>query len=653
MSPFRRSAASLLQLTSNGTLVGLLTSHLRSQRVGVSPNESRSWERSLAVLAQDLDDAGLTDVEVLVEYPMPLTSKRADVVLAGVHPKTGADSYVVVELKQWSNVRRSERSKALFDVAGMRSPQLHPGEQVHNYCQYLIDFIGALAGQPDALRGVAYLHNASDQNVAALLDLPPSSWNRVFTAQHRGAFLEYLKGRLSPTNGSAAADRLLTSTVRPSRHLLTHAARELTEQPQYVLLDEQRIAYELVLSAARRARTSNNKTAVIVEGGPGSGKSVIALALMAELARQGHSVLHATGSRSFTETLRKYATGKDRRTRELFKYFNSFMSAEPSSIEVLICDEAHRLRKNSVNRFTRKEDRATARPQLEELLAVARVPVFFLDEHQIVRPGELGSATQIADFARAAGLETDVVTLDGQFRCGGSVAYESWVLGLLELDGRQPFTWTGDGDRFDLHAVGSAGELEAELTSHHACGQSARITAGYCWQWSDPTSDGTLVPDVTVGDWSRPWNLRGERSVGGAPGSAWWATDPRGFGQVGCVYTAQGFEYDWSGVIIGPDLIARDGRLITKRSESRDPALKPKAVSDAEADRLIRNTYKVLLTRGMRGTTIYATDEETREFLAALIQQPNAYRPVAPGVFTDANITERSAEPAPVSVTSL
>jgi uncharacterized protein len=163
--------------------------------------------------------------------------------------------------------------------------------------------------------------------------------------------------------------------------------------------------------------------------------------------------------------------------------------------------------------------------------------------------------------------------------------------------------------------------MESFLAAKQAAGETAGMTAGYCWPWSDPRPDGTLVDDVRVGNWSRPWNVKSDRSVGEAPGSPFWATDPNGFGQVGCVYTAQGFEYEWSGVIIGPDFVARNGRLVTDRDEFKDPNFRSrKAVSDAEADRLIRNTYKVLMTRGMRGTILYAADPETRAFLAGLIR---------------------------------
>jgi uncharacterized protein len=619
MSELRTSAAGLLQYATDGSLADRIAEQLRMSGHGVGHAERRSWERSLPVLAQDLVDAGVGQVEILAEYQLPLTSMRVDAVLAGVHPKTGKDSYVVVELKQWSAATSFEDSPRLVAVEHMSRPQLHPGLQVAGYCDYLVDFLGALHGEPHAVKGAAYLHNALDREVNDLYELPPTDRSRIFTKQRRGQFHQFLRAHLAPQPGAGPADRLLTSTVRPSRLLLTHAAEELQERHQFTLLEEQRVAYEIVLHAVERARQGDRKRVVLVAGGPGSGKSVIALSLLGELARQGRPVLHATGSRSFTQTMRKYAGRGSTRLQGMFKYFNSFMTAERNNIDVLICDEAHRVRETSVNRFTPKTVRGNSRPQVDELIAAARVPVFLLDEHQVVKPGELGSIDVITDYADRLGLEVDLVSLHGQFRCGGSDEYERWVLALLGLGDDEPFVWEGDG-RFDLRLAASAEQMEAFLATKQQAGETARIAAGYCWPWSDPRSDGTLVADVRVGSWARPWNLKSDRSVGGAPGSAYWATDPAGFGQVGCVYTAQGFEYEWSGVILGPDLVARDGRLVTRRSGSKDPAFKSKrTVSDFEADRLIRNTYKVLLTRGMRGTVLLSTDPETQEYLAKLI----------------------------------
>ncbi|WP_312888395.1 DUF2075 domain-containing protein [Nonomuraea rhodomycinica] len=357
---------------------------------------------------------------------------------------------------------------------------------------------------------------------------------------------------------------------------------------------------------------------VIITGGPGSGKSVIALSLLGELSDRGYSALHATGSRSFTETMRRVVAKGSTRMRAMFKYFNNFMTANPNELDVLICDEAHRIRETSANRFTKSTER-TGRPQLDELIAAARVPVFLLDEHQVVRPGEMGRVADITAHAHSLGLAVHQVDLDAQFRCGGSRKYEEWVLRLLGLDGDAPEAWSDD-DHFTVSLAESPHKLEALLRSRLDAGYAARMTAGFCWPWSAPNGDDSLVADVRVGDWARPWNVKGDRAVGNAPASALWATVPGGFEQVGCVYTAQGFEYDWNGVIFGPDLVYRDGRLATVRNASKDPELMRKKVSDEQADRLIRNTYKVLLTRGMMGTAVYSVDPATQEFLEKLLE---------------------------------
>ena len=413
----------------------------------------------------------------------------------------------------------------------------------------------------------------------------------------------------------------MNSAVRPSRQLLKVAAAEIRDREQFTLLAEQRLAYELVLHAVERAHARDRKQVVIVSGGPGSGKSVIALSILGELSRRGRTVIHATGSKSFTETMRRYAaagTTRVKRSVPVLQQLHRHASEEP--FDVLIADEAHRIRETSANRFTSAEHR-TGRPQVDELIAVARVPVFLLDENQVVKPGEMGTTQAITDAATKRGLEIHHVALEGQFRCGGSALYEEWVTNLLGLSGSAPNPWPGD-ERFDVLVAESPQELEAIVVSRQEDGYSARMAAGFCWQWSDPRSDGTLVPDVRIGEWARPWNAKTERSTAGAPGRSYWATDPAGIGQVGCIYTAQGFEYDWSGVIIGPDLIVRDGRFVSVRGANRDPAFRNQAaVADGLFDQLVRHIYKVLLTRGMVGTVLYVTDEETQEFLFEVVER--------------------------------
>ncbi|SFT67023.1 hypothetical protein SAMN05660657_02304 [Geodermatophilus amargosae] len=585
-----------------------------------SEAERRSWDASLAALAADLQQAQLDGVEVLVEYQLPLSSKRVDVVLVGEHPQRGGPSYVVVELKQWTQATLFEDEPELViqPTYGPR-PVLHPVAQVRGYVEYMLDFLGALHGTSDVLTGAAYLHNATDDRVGALRNYPQDELGRFFTAQDRGDFLRYLRSRLSPVNASIHADRLLRSSVAPSRQLLAVAAEELRTREQFVLLDEQRVAFDLVLHEVEKARRDDAKSVVIVSGGPGTGKSVIALSLLGELGRRGVRVVHATGSRSFTQTLRKVTGDRAPRTRALFRYFNQFMAAERNGLDVLVADEAHRIRETSVDRYTPRALRGEPRRQIDELMDAARVPIFLLDQHQVVRPGEMGTIEDIEKHARERGLDVLQVDLATQYRSGGSAEYVDWVERLLGLTPGGPQPWTGN-IRFEVRTAPSPSAMEQALANKLAAHQNARMAAGYCWTWSDPRPDGSLVPDVRIGDWARPWNLKGDRSVGGAPPAPLWASDERGFGQVGCVYTAQGFEYEWNGVLLGPDLVWRTDRWVAVRSANRDPDFRSTTrVSDADFDLLVRNVYKVLLTRGLRGVYLYSTDAETQRLLEGLM----------------------------------
>lgn len=321
----RQSASGLRSMLESASAVEQMTARMVAT-TGQRPSsgELRAWKASLPVLANDLVSAGLGGVEVLVEHQLPLTSRRVDAVLAGVHPATGEHSYVLVELKQWSSAEGLEGDVDLvrIDAYGDR-PVLHPLAQVAGYRDYLLDFLPGLDGVGERVAAVAYLHNATDHGIESLRSGSADPLVRMFTGQRKGDLLAFLRTRLDPDKpGVEAADELLGMRAGPSRQLLAVAAQEIQEREQFVLLDEQRVAYELVLHEVERARAADSKSVVIVTGGPGTGKSVIALSLLGELARQGRSVLHATGSRSFTLTLRSVAGRGAPRVKGLFKYFN-------------------------------------------------------------------------------------------------------------------------------------------------------------------------------------------------------------------------------------------------------------------------------------------------------------------------------------------
>lgn len=150
------------------------------------------------------------------------------------------------------------------------------------------------------------------------------------------------------------------------------------------------------------------------------------------------------------------------------------------------------------------------------------------------------------------------------------------------MDRNPQVLWPAD-DEFDFRVVGSIKELETLIRGKAGERATARLVAGFCWPWSDPDAAGELEPDVRVGDWSMPWNARAEagRLAPGIPKSDFWASDPRGIEQVGCVYTAQGFEFDYVGVIFGPDLGSMgDGSAsATSRTTGSSAAASPSSSS--------------------------------------------------------------------------
>ena len=584
-------------------------------RFRASASEFTSWRNSLAALAHQLRYSGVLDHGVVLEMQLPLSSSRLDAFVFGRTP-SGTDAAVLLELKQWSEVAPSEFDECVETyVGGGVRRVLHPCVQARSYAQYLRDMNSAFHPGNGGIKiaPCAWLHNMHPGAAGVLNASAFESLLRevpLFLSHDADALKAKFAESVGGGRGVEVMDRALAGKHAPSRKLLEETAAMVRGEPRYHLIDDQIIAFNAVLAMVRRAqKDKRDKAVVVVKGGPGTGKSVIALNLLGVLSGRQVNVQHATGSKAFTENLWRVLGS---RSKAQVRYFNNFGQVENNSVDVILADEAHRVRATSNHRFTPK-DRKSDRAQIDELVDAAKVSVFFIDDHQAVRPDEVGSTLLIREAATRHGARFESIDLRTQFRCAGSDEYIDWVDQLLEI--RKTGITTFPQQTFDVELFKDPFALEARLAERRLEGYAARLTAGFCWPWSDPDGAGNLVDDVSIGTFQRPWNAKHDarKLAKGIPTAQFWATDPGGEQQVGCVYTAQGFEFDYAGVIWGPDLVVRNGIWVGQPSASRDHMVKTR--SGARFTDIVKNAYRVLLTRGMRGCYICILDEETRTYI--------------------------------------
>jgi DUF2075 family protein len=193
----------------------------------------------------------------------------------------------------------------------------------------------------------------------------------------------------------------------------------------------------------------------------------------------------------------------------------------------------------------------------------------------------------------------------------------------------KPITSSFKPEDFDLKLFDTPQEMYNQIVAqNNVPNQTARIMAGFCWPWSDNVESGDLVKDVRIGDFAMPWETKDSvpfpKLTKKYPKWFEWAYKPLGIEQVGCIYTAQGFEFDYAGVIIGEDLKydALSGKIITDKSASKDPVLR-RNVREANMtfDDYVRNIYRVLMSRGMKGCYLYIVDEPLRNYFKKLISE--------------------------------
>ena len=587
---------------------------------GFKPTDSEvaSWVNSLQFLKNSIEYNALNDLMIILEYDLPYSTNRIDAMLFGKGTDQ-TDNVVVLELKQWSEVKDCDVEGNVKTFLGRAERMVaHPSFQVRGYHYYLSDFLEVFNQSPQtSLSSCVYAHNYSTMNEPVLLYpkfRPIIEQFPVFGKEDFGKLGDYLKARLSVGKGLEIYSRFLMSGIRPSKKLIDHTKDMVGGQQIFNLIDDQIAANNTIIDRAKKSAKLKKKSVIIIQGGPGTGKSVIALNALAELLSMNLVVYHATGSAAFTKTLRKllgYRVGR------FFKFFNSFShkKTKENEIDVLICDEAHRIRETSNDRYTPSEFRSEMR-QVDELIRVAKVSIFFVDDYQVVRPTEIGSSKMIREAAEKVGAEIFDFELKTQFRCSGSDGYLNWIDNTLAIRETANPTLTRS-DKMEFKIFDSPQTLyEAIKKKNEEKPNSARLVAGFCWTWSDPNPDGTLKEDVIIGDFRMPWEGKeGKKLAKGIPEAPYWAFDPEGVNQIGSIYTIQGFEFEYVGVIFAKDLVydpvSKGWKADSKNSS--DPQVK--RAKEEDFIRYVKNVYRTLLTRGMKGCYVYFMDENTRKFV--------------------------------------
>ncbi|WP_328707663.1 DNA/RNA helicase domain-containing protein [Streptomyces mesophilus] len=588
-----------------------------------SKEEVRSWQRSWPALMSALCSAGLGELRVLLEYSLPATGERIDALVIGEAPD-GRLCTVVIELKQWTTVQTSPLRPGMAKI-GQRTVQ-HPSRQVRGYVSYLQEWV-ARDEIPLLTRGLTVLHDGGPELIHQLRQGVARGSAASFPLLGRDDLTahptpEDLAERLGcaalrpPSREGIKA--FLNAEHRPSPALLARAGHVIEGNDAFTLLGDQDLALQEVWHSVEASQERGTHSTIVVTGGPGTGKTVIACRLLGDLCRRPNAnprLLSPSGT--LTRQLKRTVGDT---SRGLIATFTDKVPAAVVADGVVLLDEAHRAR-------TYPDHSRGAFPfTLGKLVNRASVAVLFLDEQQIVRPTEGITLDELEQHARDHDRYFCHIDLTTQFRCNGSSAYHQWIDQFLRPEGHTPL-WAGSD--YDLAVIGDPDQFTHWVSAHTDNGLTARITAGFCWPWESQAAH-PLRPEVEISwtgpdgprAWSRPWNARIEETDldhPQVPARPYWATDTGGHEQVGCIYTAQGMEYAYNVVIIGNDLVRRGDKWVARPDKSFDSVFK-----DISPDRYLRyalNSYRVLATRGARGTRLYSIDPETQTHLETLLPQ--------------------------------
>lgn len=626
-------------------LVHNISTNFNSKIGRINKSEVRSWDNSLQYMYRVLNDCEIpNDAGIAIEFKIPYTSKRVDFLISG-SDEYQSDSVVVVELKQWESIEKIEGKEAIVKTAMNRGliETTHPSYQAWSYASLIKDYNQNVQNDSIELQPCAYLHNyihsgegdpLTDEIYQYYIDQAP-----VFVKGDAGKLRTFIKRYIKFGDNKENLYKIENGKIRPSKSLQDSLSSMLKGNSEFIMIDDQKVVYETALQLAKEAVRTNEKQVLIVEGGPGTGKSVLAINLLVELTSRSMVAQYVTKNAAPRNIYAQKLKGDFRKGTidNLFTGSGSYVDAPSNEFDVLIVDEAHRLNAKS-GMFQHLGEN-----QIKEIINTSRLSIFFIDERQRVTLKDIGSVNLIESFASLYGAKITKTKLESQFRCNGSDGYLAWIDDVLQI--RETANHNYIGNNYDVRIFSDPNQLRREIEDLNKVNNKSRIVAGYCWDWIKEGKSKSDFHDIQIPEqnFGMSWNL---------DNSATWAIDAKSIKEVGCIHTCQGLEFDYVGVIIGQDLIYRDGQVqtdYTKRAKT-DSSLKglKKMIKDQPkqayklAEDIILNTYRTLLTRGQKGCFIYCTDKELQAYLEERIFEiKTTYKQ---NEFFKVNVAETSGE---------
>ncbi|QYM69646.1 DUF2075 domain-containing protein [Pseudomonas sp. So3.2b] len=577
----------------------------------VGRSEIRSWQGSLTYMAKVLRDEGLpSDAGLAIELHIPQSSKRIDFLLTG-RDENQAKKAILIELKQWSKASATTKDAIVKTaLGGSLVETIHPSYQVWSYAALLEGFNEAVYDKSIEIRPCAYLHNyVSDGIIDSAHYEPHISKAPLFLKgpDELTKLRSFLKKHIAHGDNKEVLYELSDGKIRPSKALAEALEGLMTGKPEFVLIDDQKAIFESALAAASEASDQAPKV-LIIEGGPGTGKTVLAINLLVRLTELRLLSKYVSKNAAPRKVYESKLVGTIKRSHfsNFFSGSGAFIDTEPNTFDALIVDEAHRLNEKSGLYGNLGEN------QIKELIESAKCSIFFIDEDQRVTLSDIGSKQAIRAFAKAKGAVVEEYVLSSQFRCSGSDGYMAWLDDVLGI--RSTANPTLNTSEYEFKVFDSPQALHDAIDEKNH-GNKARVVAGYCWPWLSKKD--SKATDIVIGnDYARQWNLDQDGSL--------WIIAENSIEQVGCIHTCQGLEVDYIGVIIGPDLVVRDGQVVTSPHErdKNDKSIRgwkklmkeQPALAQQDTDLIIKNTYRTLMTRGMKGCYLYCTDQETAQY---------------------------------------